>query len=115
MNEELVDLNVRYMEEVKDELPENIGALELLQLAYRGKVKLTPQQVRCAEAALPHETPKLSATAIATMDGKSFAEALERATARSESARNGAPLLNGSVEPLPAEVAQRPLQIFRRF
>ena len=59
-------------------------ALPLLQMAYRGKVKLTPQQARCAIEALPYEVPKLSATAIATMDGKSFAEALDRAIERSK-------------------------------
>ena len=83
--------------EQEPELPEGIMALELLQLAYRGKIKLTPQQARCAIESLPYETPKLSATAVATMDGKSFAEALERAIARSKSP----PLLNGPVEQLP--------------
>jgi len=101
---------------VEPDLPEGVMALELLQMAYRGKVKLTPQQARCAIEALPYETPKLSATAIATIDGQIFAEALERATARSETARNGSvPLLNGPVEPLPATVANKPFSTFRRF
>ena len=77
-----------------------ITALELLQLGYRGKIKLTPLQVRCAEAALPCETPKLSATAVATMDGQSFAEALERAVERSQQAT--LPRLNGPTPELPA-------------
>ena len=34
--------------------PEGIMALPLLQLAYRGKIKLTPQQARCAIEALPY-------------------------------------------------------------
>src|SRR5262249_40694532 len=66
-------------QKVEPELPEGIMALELLQLAYRGKIRLTPQQARCAIESLPYETPKLSATAIATMDGKEFAAALDRA------------------------------------
>ena len=96
--------------EVEPELPEGIMALELLQLAYRGKIKLTPQQARCAIESLPYETPKLSATAVATMDGKSFAEALERAIARSQSP----PLLNGPAPPeLPAEELKRPFSNYR--
>src|SRR6516225_6135804 len=92
--------------------PEGIMALPLLQLAYRGKVKLTPQQARCAIEALPYENPKLSATAIATMDGKSFAEALDRAIARSK-----APLaLNAPavIEHDPPEL-QKPNARYRRF
>jgi hypothetical protein len=37
-------LNRIEQQRVEPELPEGITALELLQLAYRGKVKLTPQQ-----------------------------------------------------------------------
>jgi hypothetical protein len=108
-----VDEVLNRIEQQKEEpeLPEGIRALELLQLAYRGKIKLTPLQVRCAEAALPCETPKLSATAVTTMDGKSFAEALDRAIARS----NGPPLLNGPVEQLPAEDMKAPFTRLRRF
>jgi hypothetical protein len=54
-------------------------------MVYRGEIVLSPQQMRAAIESLPYETPKLSATAIATMDGKSFAEALERAIERSKS------------------------------
>src|SRR5262249_32066165 len=105
-------LNRIEQQKVEPELPEGIMALELLQMAYRGKVKLTPQQARCAIESLPYETPKLSATAVATMDGKSFAEALERAIARSQSAT---PLLNGPVEQLPASALKRPMSRYRRY
>jgi hypothetical protein len=99
-------LNRIEQQKVEPELPEGITALPLLQMAYRGKVQLTAQQARCAIEALPYETPKLSATAIATMDGKTFAEALERAIERSK----GPVMLNSSktIEHLPASVAQKP-------
>ena len=63
-------LNRIEQQRVEPELPEGIMALPLLQMAYRGKVRLTSQQARCAIEALPYETPKLSATAIATMNGE---------------------------------------------
>jgi hypothetical protein len=109
-----VDEVLKRIEQQKEEpeLPEGIMALELLQMAYRGKVKLTPQQSRCAIESLPYETPKLSATAVATMDGKSFAEALERAIARSQ---QPVPLLNGPVQPLPASELKKPMSRYRRF
>ena len=62
------DLNARIIKE-PEVLLENIG-LPLLQMAYRGQVQLTPQQMRAAIEALPFEVPKL---------GGSFAERLERA------------------------------------
>jgi hypothetical protein len=73
----------------KDEqliLPSGTTAKQALQMVYRGEIVLSPQQMRAAIESLPYETPKLSATAIATMDGQSFAEALERAIALIESA-----------------------------
>jgi hypothetical protein len=93
-------------------LPENITALPLLQMAYRGQVQLTPQQMRAAIEALPFEVPKLSASAITTMDEKSFAAALERCIERS---KQPVPRLNGAVEPLPLEELKRPMSRYRRF
>jgi hypothetical protein len=89
-----------------------LTALPLLQMAYRGQVQLTPQQMRAAIEALPFEVPKLSAAAITTMDEKSFAAALDRAIERSSSP---VPRLNGPVEPLPPEELKRPMSRYRRF
>ena len=105
-------LNRIEQQKEEPELPEGITALELLRLAYRGKIKLTPQQARCAIESLPYENPKLSATAIATMDGQTFAEALDRCIARSQ----GPLLLNGPAPPeLPAEELKGPFTRLRRF
>jgi hypothetical protein len=102
---------------VEDErpiLPDNVTALPLLQMAYRGKVQLTPQQMRAAIESLPYETPKLSASAIAMIDGKTFAEQLDRCIERSRS-----PLqLNGNQheELVPASELKRPFpRNYRRF
>jgi hypothetical protein len=103
-------LNRIEQQKVEPELPEGITALELLRLAYRGKVKLTPQQARCAIESLPYETPKLSAAAITTMNGNDFASALERAIERSKG-----PLLLNSPPELPAEELKGPMQRLRRY
>ena len=111
--------NLNVEDEEKPEqliLPSGTTAKQALQMVYRGEIVLTPIPMRAAIESLPYETPKLSASAIVTTDGKSFAKALERALARSENVRNGSPpLLNGPVEPLPAEELKRPFQTFRRF
>ena len=51
-------------------LPKDIRALELLQMVYRGEVKLSAQQMRAAIEVLPFEEPKLSAVAIANISAK---------------------------------------------
>ena len=110
-------LNRIEQEKEEPELPEGIRALELLQLAYRGKVKLTPQQARCAIEALPYETPKLSAAAIGIFEGQSFAEALDRCIERS--GVNPKPLPPPKViehePPVSPEEMKRPFQRYRRF
>jgi hypothetical protein len=61
---------------VQDEvIPDNIPLMELADRVVRGKLKLSPPQQRMLIEMLPYIAPKLSATAIATMDGKTFAEA----------------------------------------
>jgi hypothetical protein len=105
-------LNRIEQQKVESELPEGIMALPLLQLAYRGKIKLTPQQARCAIEALPFENPKVSAVAISHMNGNDFASALDRAIERSK-----APLaLNAPavIEHDPAEL-KKPNARYRRF
>ena len=82
-------------------------------MVYRGEIVLSPQQMRAAIESLPYETPKLSAAAIGHFEGKTFAEALERAIERSK----GPPMLNGPVEQLPAETMKKPFSRpnYRRF
>jgi hypothetical protein len=110
---EAVDEVLARIEQQKAEpdLPEGITALPLLQMAYRGQVRLTPQQMRAAIEALPFEVPKLSAAAITTMDEKSFAAQLDHCIERSHSP----PRLNGPVEPLPLEELKQPMSRYRRF
>jgi hypothetical protein len=92
---------------------DDITAHRLLQSIYRDEEVALPVRMRAAIESLPYETPKLSATAIATMDGKSFAEALDRCIERSKSP----PRLNGPVEELPASELKKPFvrSNYRRF
>ena len=55
---------VRREEPQEPTLPEGVGALRLLQMVYRGEVKVSPQQMRAAIEALPFENPKLQAVGI---------------------------------------------------
>src|SRR5262249_53630855 len=66
----------------------------------------TPTRMRAAIECLPFENPKLSATAIATLDGKSFADALDRAIERSKSP----PMLNApTIELVDATEMKKPM------
>ena len=66
------------------------NAHQLLQATYQGRYRPTPVQLRAAMRAIDFETPKLTATAITSMDGQDFASMLERAIARS---RNPPPMI----------------------
>jgi hypothetical protein len=63
-------------------IPEGIGAKQLLQMVYRGEVKLSAQQMRAAIECLPFEEPKLSAVGFASISGQDFAHQLELAVER---------------------------------
>ena len=107
----LVDLSVRIVEE-EPTLPKDIGALALLQMAYRKEVELSAQQMRAAIEALPFETPKL--TAVAHLEG-GFYEALERAIEKRANRPPPSKLIEGkAVEVQSAEVLKRPFAR-RRF
>jgi hypothetical protein len=100
----------RALAELEEELvvPEGETSLKLLQAIYKDKKQPLNVRVRCAIEALPFEVPKLSATAIATMDGQSFAEALDRAISRSQG-----PLLLNSPPELPAAELKGPFPNYR--
>jgi hypothetical protein len=87
------------------QLPEGTTAKQALEMVYRGEIVLSPQQMRAAIECLQFEVPKVSAIAVSHMDGSDFASALDRAIQRSS---QPVPLLNGPVEPLPADELKKP-------
>ena len=109
---ELVDLSSRQVLVEAEVIPDDIPLMELADRVVRGKVQLSPQQQRMLIEMLPYIAPKLSATANVLLDGKSFAEALDRCIERS---KQPVPLLNGPVEPLPRSELQQPMARYRRF
>ena len=70
-------------EPVDSEVDEPASALDYLQDVYRGRRVAEHSRMRAAMAALPFESPKLTATAVSSMDGEHFAAMLERAINRS--------------------------------
>ena len=63
---------------------DELSAHKILQLVYRGKLEVTPMQMRALGIAIGFESPKLAVTATSAMDGDHFAAMLERAIARSQ-------------------------------
>jgi hypothetical protein len=93
-------------------LPEGTTAKQALEMVYRGLITLSPQQFRAAVECLQFEVPKVSAVAVAHMNGNDFASALDRAIARS----SGAPILPSPETPqLDATELKKPMAHFRRY
>jgi hypothetical protein len=92
--------------------PEGATSLQLLQTVYRDRKQPLNVRVRCAVEALVHEYPKVSAVAVTSMSGQSFAEALERAIARSK-----APLALNSPTTIEHDAGElkTPHQRYRRY
>jgi len=77
---ELIEAHQRRLDEASNEgVPRN--ALEYVQDVYRGHRVADPWRMRAAMAALPFESPKLSAMAI--VERSDFATLLEKAIERS--------------------------------
>jgi hypothetical protein len=93
---------------------DEIDDLEVTPLHFLEAVYCNPNlplatRLRAAIEAAPYRHPKLSLSAVAAMNGQSFAEALERAIARSQSP----PQLNGPVVELPAQELKKPFSNYR--
>jgi hypothetical protein len=69
-----------------------VTPFEFLEAVYCDENLPLSVRMRAAIECLPYKHPKLSASAIITGDGKTFAEALERALERSAQT---VPMLNG--------------------
>jgi hypothetical protein len=84
---------------------DELSALEILQLVYRGKLEVTPMQMRAFQVAIGFESPKLAVSAVSAMDGDHFAAMLDRAWKRSADAKQGKPL---QIEHRPDETSLPP-------
>jgi hypothetical protein len=69
------------------DIPDNIPLAELAEQVVRGKVKLSPSQLRMLIELLPFHLPKLSAVGVGYLQNNTFAERLDRAINRSEAAQ----------------------------
>src|SRR5262249_6368308 len=68
-------------------IPDNIPLAELAEQVVRGKVKLSPPQMRMLIELLPFHLPKLSAVAVGRLTGEDFASRLDRAVEASNRAK----------------------------
>jgi len=84
------EMEYKSMEPEEPRLPKDIRALEVLQMAYRGELKLSPQQMRAAMQRFPSK-PRSSQRWPSPRCRKEFAVQLEKAIARS----TGAKLIEG--------------------
>jgi hypothetical protein len=74
-------------------IPDDIPIPELAEQVVRGKIKLSPPQLRMLIELLPYHSPKLTAVAVGHLTGEDFYNRLERAIERSERAR----LIEGTI------------------
>jgi hypothetical protein len=82
-------------EEPKPEpIPDDIPLIELADMVVRGKIKLSPPQMRMLIEMLPFVAPKLSAVGY-MREADTFATRLDRAIERSSRAK----LIEARVEP----------------
>jgi hypothetical protein len=91
----------------------DVTPLEFLEAVYSDEELPLTVRMRAAIEAAPYRHPKLSAAAIATIDGQSFAEALDRCIERSK-----APLRLNPPPPTiehDAEELKQPNARLRRF
>jgi hypothetical protein len=89
-----------------------ITPLDFLEAVYLNPNLPLNTRMRAAIEAAPFRHPKLSATAVTRMDGKSFAEQLERAIERSQKPLPPPKL----IEQHPASELNGPMQrLVRRF
>jgi hypothetical protein len=93
------------------------GALDLLQEVYRNPEVPLSVRMRAAMAALPFEVPKLAVTTVVPWTD-SFAEALDRAIARSQTQMRVIEHQPASPAPIPPHGIERtgpvPVRRFRR-
>jgi hypothetical protein len=104
----------KYQEPELEQGPEGETSLQLLQNVYRNRTQPLNVRVRCAVEALAHEYPRVSAVAVTSMGGQSFADALERAIARSNNKPPLPKVIEARVvEPVSAEEMKRPFPVYK--
>jgi hypothetical protein len=90
-------------------LPDGMTIPNIADAVIRGKVKLSPQQMRLLVELLPFYLPKLSAVAVGHFAGEDFAARLDRAVTRSMQVIDGKVFRNGQqVELIESDADQCP-------
>src|SRR6516164_2293575 len=107
----LDQIEAQQQQQLSSVIPDDIPLLELADMVIRGKLKLSPPQMRLLIELLPYHAPKLMAVGV--MNGDSFAAQLDRAIERNQ--RREMKLIDAKpVEPHPADELKGPLARLRR-
>ena len=83
---DLIEAHQRKLDE-QETIPDGVSLMEAAELVARGKVKVTPQQIRMLIELLPYHAPRLSAVAVGSVTGQDFARMLDAAILRSGKAQ----------------------------
>jgi|SRR6516164_8023008 hypothetical protein len=80
--------NLKVPEEPKvDPIPDDIPLTQVVEQVIRGRLKLSPSQMRLLIAWMPHFAPRLAAVSVGYHDGTAFADRLDRAIEASDRAK----------------------------
>jgi len=99
---DLIEAHQRKLDE-QETIPDGVSLMEAAELVARGKVKVTPQQIRMLIELLPYHAPRLSAVAVGSVTGQDFARMLDAAILRSGKAQEVGQLELKAIDVTPAE------------
>ena len=75
---------MKYKTQAEAPIPDDVSLLDLADQVVRGKIKLSPQQMRMLIEMLPYVAPKLMAVGYGSISDMAFANRLDRAIDRTK-------------------------------
>jgi hypothetical protein len=108
-------IEAQQQQQLSSVIPDDIPLEEIADRVVRGRLKLSPPQMRLLIELLPYHRPKLTAVAVGVMNGDSFVAQLDRAIERQERAKQPPKMIDVTpVQPHPASELKGPFARLRR-